>query len=222
MERTGPVRVTQSGLIPPERVRLAMMLVLALAALDGVYLIFVGGWPILAIGAASILSALAYSGGPFPLASHGLGDLFVFIFFGLCAVCGTYWVQAHALPGIVIAAAAPPGLLITAILVINNYRDMANDRKTGKRTLAVLLGKAGTRAEYVILLVVAYVIPVALLALGQARWFGLLPLLTLPLAYRLGRSLFAIEEGPALNRTLGGTAQLALLFSILFAVGLIL
>jgi 1,4-dihydroxy-2-naphthoate octaprenyltransferase len=161
-ERLGPVRVTASGLISPGQLRWGMVAVFGLAALDGLYLIQVGGWPILAVGVASILAALLYTGGPFPFGYYGLGDLFVFIFFGLVAVCGTYYVQALTLTGPVVLAAVPPGLLITAILVVNNLRDIETDAKAGKRTLAVMLGRDGTRAEYRLLLALAYILPLAL------------------------------------------------------------
>ncbi len=221
-DRQGPLRVTQSGLISPERVRMGMAVVFGLAALIGVYLIIAGGWPILVIGVASILSALAYSGGPFPLASHGLGDLFVFIFFGLAAVCGTYYVQALALPVGVILAAVPVGLLITAILVVNNTRDIESDARAGKRTLAVMLGERGARAEYAILLAAAYLVPIVLWLSGGATLWALLPLLSLPLAVSLAQGLYRAPGGPAMNALLARTAQLALVFSILFSIGLAL
>ncbi len=220
-ERLGPVRVAASGLISLRDLRLGMAAVFGLTALIGVYLIAVGGWPILAIGAASILAALAYSGGPFPLASHGLGDLFVFLFFGLAAVCGTYYAQARALDGYVALAAFPPGLLITAILVVNNLRDINTDRKTGKRTLAVILGPRGSRVEYTLLLTASYAIPVLLWALGHYRIPALLPLLSLPLTAPLLRLIWH-ESGRELNRGLADTARLALIFSVLFAIGLAL
>ena len=190
-ERKGPLRVTQSGLISPQRVRAAMLLTFALAALVGIYLIAIGGWPILAIGTASILAALAYSGGPFPLASHGLGELFVFIFFGLTAVCGTYFVQAMTLTLLTVVVAIPVGLLITAILVVNNLRDIDTDRKTGKRTLAVMLGQRGTRIEFVALLTIAFLIPTILWLTGTLTVWVLLPLLTLPLAVSLSRKIYS-------------------------------
>lgn len=221
-DRKGPIRVTQAGLIPPEQVRGAMILTLILSALIGVYLIIVGGMPILIIGVASILSTLAYSGGPFPLASNGLGDLFVFIFFGLCAVCGTYWVQALSLPLLVIAAAVPPGLLITAILVVNNLRDIDNDRRAGKRTLAVILGEPGARAEYVILFVIAYLVPAMMMAWGYLKFWALAPLLTMPMAYRLINAMNGPNEGTIMNKTLAGTAQLSLFYSLLFSIGIVM
>ena len=221
-ERLGPVRVTQSGLLPPEKVRLGMVLAFTLAALVGLYLITVGGLPVLVIGVASILAALAYSGGPFPLGSHGLGDLFVFIFFGLAAVGGTYYVQSGTLTPFVLLGATPVGLLITDILVVNNLRDIESDARAGKRTLAVLLGKRGTRAEYLLLAAVAYLIPPAMWLIGRASIWILLPWLTLPLIMRQSRRVAGGVSGRPLNGVLASTAQIALLFSLLFALGLIL
>ena len=141
-DRLGPPRVTQSGLIPANQVRAGMILILILSLIPGIYLLTLGGLPVLIIGLACICAALAYSGGPFPLASHGLGDLFVFIFFGLVAVCGTYYVQALHLTPLVWLMGVIEGLLITAILVVNNLRDIQSDRQTGKRTLAVIIGRS--------------------------------------------------------------------------------
>jgi len=218
-ERLGPVRVTQSGLIPPGEVKRAMILALFSAGLLFLYLISIGGTIILVIGIASILAALAYSGGPYPLASHGLGELFVFIFFGLVAVCGTYLVQAGELSWMVVIASVPPGLLITAIMVVNNLRDRETDRRAGKNTLAVILGKQGTVREYVFLLVVSYLVPVFLF-FGNLSIEILLPFLTLPYGLSLIREV-RNEQGRVLNETLAKTARLSLLFSLLFAFGLI-
>lgn len=217
--RLGPVRVTQSGLIAPERVLGAMWLTLALAGICGGYLAVVGGWPVVAIGLAAVAGVIGYSGGPYPLASHGLGDLFVFIFFGPVAVCGTYYVQALTLTGIAAMWSIPPGLLIAAILVVNNLRDRDTDRAAGKRTLAVMLGPLGTRIEYTILVMLAYALPVFMLAAGAASPLLLLPLLTLPFGLRCIRGIFR-EKGRALNARLGATAMLSLWFSMLLAIGI--
>jgi 1,4-dihydroxy-2-naphthoate octaprenyltransferase len=232
--RLGPTRVAASGIMPLERLRIGIAVAFGSAALVGLYLVLVGGWPILIVGIGAILSALAYTGGPFPLGYHGLGDLFVFIFFGLAAVCGTYYVQAMALAPVVIVAAVPVGTLTVAILVVNNLRDIETDAQTGKRTLAVRLGRKYTRLEYVLLLAVAYAVPLLiwlaqywpsarrLLALdGTVSPAILLPWLTLPLAVRWVRTLYT-TEGPPLNKALAGTANLELFFSLLFAVGLAL
>lgn len=219
-ERLGPLRVTASGLISPGQLRWGMVVVFGLAALDGLYLIQVGGWPILAVGVASILAALLYTGGPFPFGYYGLGDLFVFVFFGLVAVCGTYYVQALTLTWPAVVAAVPPGLLITAILVVNNLRDIETDAKAGKRTLAVMIGRAATRWEYRILLGVAYLLPL-LLWLGYGYSFlVLLPWLTLPLPIQLIDKISTKVDGSSLNHALAGTARLSLAFSLLLAVGL--
>jgi 1,4-dihydroxy-2-naphthoate octaprenyltransferase len=220
--RKGPTRVAQSGLIPLPQLRAGIIVTFALAALAGLYLVLVGGWPILVLGIAALLSALAYTGGPFPVGYHGLGDLFVFVFFGLAAVCGTYYVQALTLSASVVLAAVPAGALITAILVVNNLRDIDTDRQAGKRTLAVLMGARATRLEYVLLLAVSYLVPPLFLALGWASAWVLLPFLSLPLAGRLVRTIYTTTEGPPLNKALAGTANLALVFCLLFALGLVL
>lgn len=221
--RKGPLRVTQAGLIPPEAVRKGMTAVFSAAAAVGLYLVTVGGWPILAVGAASILAALAYSGGPWPLASHGLGDLFVFLFFGLAAVGGTYYVQAGEITPLSLAVAVPPGLLITAILVVNNVRDIDTDGRTGKRTLAVRLGPRGSLAEYLTLLGGAYVTAVLLWVSGRTGPWVLLTAFSLPMAIPLVRTLrHRHDDGTEMNRALAGTARLTFLFCLLFGVGLLL
>jgi 1,4-dihydroxy-2-naphthoate polyprenyltransferase len=220
-ERMGPTRVTSAGLLTPDAMRWGMLVIFGAASLIGLYLIWVGGWPIFIAGLAALLAAIAYTGGPFPFGYYGLGDLFVFIFFGLVAVCGTYYVQAHTLPATVVGAAVPPGLLITAILVVNNLRDIDTDRRANKRTLAVRLGRRGTQIEYLLLLLVAYFTPLWLwLGQEQSRWV-LLPWLSLPLALPLLRAVFT-SQGKALNRILAGTARLSLVFSVLLALGVLI
>lgn len=220
-DRLGPVRVTQSGLISPSGVKAGLSVTIGLAVLCGLYLIYAAGLPVLAVGLASILAALAYSGGPYPLASHGLGDLFVFIFFGLIAVCGTYYVQALKVIWPVFFISIPEGLLITSILVVNNLRDIDTDGKGGKNTLAVRLGKKGTRIEYIVLVAVSYLIPVILLLTGVFSPWVLLTLLSLPMAIKYTRFI-CTESGEVLNDALAGTAKLALVFSLLLSIGLIL
>ena len=220
-ERLGPTRATATGLLSPAEVRAGMVVVFGLAALIGLYLIYVGGWQILALGVASILAAVAYTGGPFPFGYYGLGDIFCFIFFGLGAVCGTYFVQARTLTSDAWLAAIPVGALITAILVVNNLRDIDTDRKANKRTLAVMVGRSGTRAEYLLLVVIAYLIPLFLwLVHGRTLWV-MLPWLSLLLAVPLVRKVFTLEGRP-LNAVLAGTARLSLVFSLLLAIGLVL
>ena len=226
-DRTGPTRVAASGLISLRELKLGLAAVLALAAVVGAYLIWVGGLPIFVIGVAGMISAVIYSGGPLPLSANGLGDLFVFVFFGLAAVVGTYYVQALTVTPAAWIAAIAPGTLITAILVVNNLRDIDSDARAGKRTLAVRLGAAGARGEYTLLLALAYLTPVALLAalalqetLQPVDLLALLPWLTLPKALRLRGVIYSGVQGPVLNKTLAGTAQLSLWFSALFAAGL--
>ncbi len=218
-DRQGPTRVTAAGLLSPQQMRLGIAVVFGLAALVGLYLIYVGGWPVLAAGAAAIVAALAYTGGPFPYGYYGLGELFVFLFFGLVAVLGTYYVQAGTVSGDAWLVALPVGMLITAVLIVNNYRDRFTDARAGKRTLAVLLGPRGARIEYGVALALAYAMPL-LLAWRRGGWL-LLPLLTLPLAWRAAREL-QTRDGRALNQTLAGTARLSLLFSVLLALGLVI
>ena len=221
LDRLGPVRVTQSGLIPPNRVRSAMIMTFCGALTVGLYLTAVAGWPILAVGMACILASLAYSGGPFPLASHGLGDLFVFIFFGFVAVCGTYYVQAQQLTMQVLWLSAPVGFLITAIIVVNNLRDISTDQKSGKNTLAVILGERGTKLEYLLLVIGAYIMPTAFFISGGFSVWVLLPLISIPLSVP---NIIAVykDKGPSLNRVLAKTAVLSLVFSLLLSAGLVI
>lgn len=219
-ERVGPLRVTTAGLLSPREVQAGMVVVFGLAALCGLYLISLGGWPILLIGVLSIAAAIAYTAGPLPFGYYGLGDLGVFVFFGLAAVCGTYYVQARTLTLAVWLAAVAMGCLVTAILVVNNVRDADTDAAAGKRTLAVLLGRQGARIEYLVLLVIAYVVPLILWLGLDYRPGVLLAWLTLPLAYRQTRAVFTVL-GPALNKTLAGTAQLAVAYALALAVGVV-
>lgn len=220
-ERQGPLRVTQAGLLTPVQVKRGTWVIFGLAAVCGLYLAFLRGPVVIAIGLAAILSAIAYTGGPFPLGYYGLGDLLVFVYFGLAAVAGTYFVQAGTVTPAVWWMAVPVGLIITAILVVNNLRDIENDRTVGKHTLAVRLGKRGTRVEYMTCMIVAYLaIPLAAL-LGIVPWFALLTWLSLPLAYKATKTVFT-QQGRPLNAALAGTGQTALVFSLLFWAGILL
>jgi len=220
-ERLGPTRTVQSGLLSARAVRRAMVLVFALALLVGVYLTSVAGVAIVVIGLCSIAAAVAYTGGPYPLGYHGLGDVFVMLFFGFVAVCGTAFVQLGTVPALAYWASVPVGALATAILVVNNVRDRETDAQAGKRTLAVRLGKAGGIAEYASLIGVAYLVPVVLLLTSQAGVWVLLPGVTLVPAVALVRQI-GHHEGRALNPTLVNTAKLLLGFGLLFMLGLVL
>jgi len=220
-ERLGPVRVTQAGLLPPERVMLGMWAVFGLATLIGVYLVIVAGWPVVLIGLFSILAGIAYTGGPYPLGYHGLGDVFVFVFFGLVAVAGTYFVQAGAVSPLAVWASIPIGLLATAILVVNNLRDIETDARAGKRTLAVRLGKRGAQWEYALLVAGAFLSPLVMWVLGLAPVWVLLAWLSGLRLPGLLRLIF-IQSGRPLNAALAGTGRLELEFAVLFSIGLIL
>jgi 1,4-dihydroxy-2-naphthoate octaprenyltransferase len=210
-DRVGPKRVTQSGLVPPRTVKLAAWIAFGLSALFGIALAGIAGWPVLAIGAASVASGWLYTGGPWPLGYHGLGDLFVFIFFGLVATCGTAYAQALYVPGEAWLAGAAVGSLATAILAVNNLRDRETDARVGKNTLAVKIGARATRIQYAILLLVPFGIAVALGTL----W----PLLALAPAVPALRTVLT-RSGGELNRGLGQTARVQILYSILLALGL--
>jgi 1,4-dihydroxy-2-naphthoate octaprenyltransferase len=221
-ERVGPLRVTQAGLIAPAEVRRAMILVLAAAMVPGAYLVAVAGWAVVWIGLVSIACAVLYTGGPAPLAYHGLGDVFVFVFFGLVAVGGTYYVQARAWPVDAWLAGAGIGALSTAVLVVNNLRDIGTDAAVGKRTLAVRLGSAGTRGEYALLLAVAAGVP----AIGVA-WLGwpasaLGALVAAPLAVAPARAVFTHTSPRDLLPALGGTARVLAVYGTALALGLAL
>ncbi|NPA93759.1 MAG: 1,4-dihydroxy-2-naphthoate polyprenyltransferase [Chloroflexi bacterium] len=220
-ERLGPVRVTQAGLLSPKEVTRGMWVAFGLAALVGIYLIIEAGWPVVLIGLTAILAAIGYTGGPMPYGYYGLGDLFVFIYFGLAAVVGTYFVQARTVSPAAWWAAVPLGLLAVAILVVNNLRDIPTDRKAGKRTLAVLLGARGARLEYDLCLVGAYGTVTLAVLLGAFPPGALLTWLSLPWAWRV-RGIVHTQEGRALNPALGKTGQLVLLFGALLAIGMAL
>lgn len=217
-DRIGPVRAVAAGLISAAAMKRAMIAAFAVAAAFGVYLALVGGWPIIALGLASILSGIAYTGGPWPLGYHGLGDVFVLGFFGFGAVCGTAYVQLGRIPALAVWAALPVGALATAILVVNNLRDRATDARAGKRTLAVRLGRRGALVEYAALLATAYAVPLGLAAAGRP-WLAL-PLATAPIALARLRELAGAALGPVFNRCLAATAQLMLLHGALLAAGL--
>ena len=218
-ERLGPRRAVQSGLISPEAMRRATILVFGLAILVGLYLAARGGWPIVVVGVASILCGVLYTGGPYPLGYRGLGDLFVLVFFGPVAVAGTYWVQALELDWRPIVAGLGPGLISVAILAVNNLRDRQTDAKAGKRTLAVRLGVRFTRIEYTASVLVACLSPLVFMASGAAGVGMLLPLLALLAAWPVHRTVWQRTDGPALNGALADTGRLLMLYAVLFCIG---
>jgi 1,4-dihydroxy-2-naphthoate octaprenyltransferase len=220
-DRLGPVRVTQAGLLAPYTVRRGAILTFTLAGIFGLYLIWVAGWPVALIGLAAILAGLAYTAGPWPLAYNGLGDLFTWIFFGFIAVCGTTYVQLQRVPFLAWMGGLALGALITALLTVNNIRDILSDRAAGRRTIPVIFGRQGGLIEYSFCLVVAYLVPPIIHSITEGNFWQFLPLLTLPEAFRLLRFI-AATQGRALNRALGGTARLVLWYGGLLAIGIVL
>lgn len=221
--RQGPLRVTQSGLLSPRQMLIGTTVVFALAAVVGLYLVIVGGWAILLIGLVSIACAIAYTAGPFPLAYRGLGDVFAFLFFGVVAVMGTYFLQSGRVTGLSFAASLPNALFATCIIVVNNLRDIESDRAARKRTLAVRIGERATRIQYIVMLTLAYLVPLLLWASGAVQaWTGLIPWISAPIAFALARELWRTPRSPALNPLLARTARLNLIFSTLFSLGLLI
>jgi 1,4-dihydroxy-2-naphthoate octaprenyltransferase len=220
-DRLGPVRVTAGGLVPPRQVLRATYLSFALAVLCGAYLVVKAGPELLAVGAASILAGVLYTGGPRPYGYEGLGELFVFLFFGLVAVTGSYFVQVQALPWQAFVEAVPVGLLASAILVVNNVRDLETDRRAGKRTLAVRLGRPRTRWLYVAMVGGAFVVAPAPWALGSMSAWLLLCWLAIVPALAVVRTVRTRVDGPALNGALAATGQLQLIFCLLLSAGIL-
>jgi 1,4-dihydroxy-2-naphthoate octaprenyltransferase len=220
-ERIGPVRVTAGGLVPPRQVLIATYLTFGAAVLCGVYLIAVAGWALLAVGAASILAGILYTGGPRPYGYDGLGEVFVFLFFGIVAVTGSYFVQRKGLPWEAFALAVPVGLLIAAILVVNNARDIDTDRRAGKRTLAVRLGRERTRALFAVIVAAAFLTSWVPWFAGALSPWLLLTVASAPLAFGVVQMVRTHVDGPSLNQALARTAKLALLFCLLLCAGVL-
>jgi 1,4-dihydroxy-2-naphthoate polyprenyltransferase len=220
-ERLGPVRVTQAGLLAPGKVKRGMWVCFAVAAFLGLYVAWASSWLILLVGAAAVLAALAYSGGPLPYGYYGLGELGVFLFFGVAAVCGTYYGQAKLVTTAAIFISIAMGCLSSAILVVNNLRDIQTDQVGGKKTLAVLMGAGLTRWEYFGLIAFAYIIPVLLWIGGFASTWVLLAFGSIPLAVRTCLKANRMN-GKALNALLAETGQLELVFALLLGLGLII
>jgi 1,4-dihydroxy-2-naphthoate octaprenyltransferase len=217
--RLGPIRAVQSGLLTPKQARLGLGLVLAGCVLVGTYLVAVSGWPLLAVGILSMLAALAYTAGPYPLGYHGLGDAFVFLFFGPVAVVGTQFAVVGTVTASAFWAAVPMGALTTNILVVNNLRDRAEDAQTGKRTLAVRFGERFALGQALALLSLAYLTTVYFGVRTGSPWPLVLPLISLPLAIRWFLQLRS-TRGRAMNALLARAAQILILFGSLFALGL--
>jgi 1,4-dihydroxy-2-naphthoate octaprenyltransferase len=221
-DRLGPVRVTAGGLMPPRRVLVGTWVAFGLAVAAGSYLAAVAGWELLVVGVVSIAAGVLYTGGPRPYGYEGLGELFVFVFFGLVAVGGSYFVQSEDLRWEAVALGVPVGLLASAILVVNNVRDVETDRRAGKRTLAVRLGRERAVGVFSVMLALSYAaLPAITVASDLEPWI-LLPLVSLPLALPLWPTLSARRDGPSLNKLLADTGRLLAVFSLLLAAGLLL
>jgi len=219
-ERRGPPRAVQSGWLTPVEMRAGIAGAVALATASGLGLVAVGGWPIALAGLLSLGAALAYTGGPWPLGYHGLGDLCVFLFFGPVGVAGSHYVQAGVLSPLALWASLPVGALVTAILVVNNLRDLAGDARAGKRTLAVRLGARATRSYLALLLALGFAAPLVLVAAGRAPATAALPLVALPLGFRLALAVQRARDSAEWNAALAESARLAGVFGLLFAAGL--
>jgi 1,4-dihydroxy-2-naphthoate octaprenyltransferase len=221
-DRLGPVRVTAGGLVPPKQVLVATYVSFGLAVLAGVYLIVVAGWLLLVVGVASILAGVAYTGGPKPYGYEGLGEVFVFLFFGIVAVAGSFFVEVKHLDWEAFALAVPVGLLAAAILVVNNIRDIDSDRRAGKRTLAVRMGRERTRTWFAVIVYLAFVLAPVTWIFGPVKPWVLLPWLTLFLAAKVVRVVRNQTDGPSLNGALARSGMLQLAFCTLLAAGLLL
>ena len=220
-DRLGPTRITVSGFVTVDAVMRATALVLGLAVLTGLPLVLRGGWPILVLGLAAIVCAVAYTGGPVPLAYLGLGEVFVFLFFGLAAVAGTAYVQTGELTALAVATSIPVGALAVAILVVNNLRDIHTDRRAGKRTVAVRLGERGTLWEFAGLLIVAGAAPVVFWVVGWLNWACVLTILWWPFGAGFWNQV-STRTGRELNPTLGNTGRALLYYSLALAAALVI
>ncbi len=221
-DRTGPLRVTQSGLLTPRQVWLGVFVTFGVAVVAGLYLTWVAGWLVLVIGAASLISGIAYTAGPFPLAYHGFGDIFVLLFFGYAAVGGTVYVVGDGLPPLTWFAATAVGALTVNILVVNNIRDIETDRRAGRKNLPVVLGRKAAQWEFAIMLVAAYAVPFILVCKQVTSPWVLLSILTLPQGIKIWGILRTGQSGQALNPVLGQTAQHLLRYSLLFTLGVLI
>jgi len=220
-ERVGPKRALNEGWVTTTQMKTAIYLTFGTAFLMGLYLVYIGGPFILTIGILSIIAGFMYTGGPFPLAYNGLGDLFVFLFFGFVGTIGTYFINTSTVSSQALLASIPVGALVTNILVVNNYRDFEQDRKAGKRTLAVMFGKNFALGEYLTLLGSSFAVPLIMFVYYDLNAWIFLPYLTLPFAYKLIIMLLN-RHGSELNPALELTAKLSALFGVLFSVGLVL
>lgn len=220
-ERKGPVRVLASNLITTKEMKTAIIIVFIVTFILGLYLVHISTYITLLIGLLSIFAGIAYTAGPYPLAYNGLGDVFVFLFFGVIGTVGTYYVQAVEVTPLAFWASIPVGALITNILVVNNYRDIEEDRTVGKNTLSVKMGKKFTRYQYLVFVVLSYLVLFVVYFTFKRSIYIFLPFLTIPMAVKLIKMIFTYQ-GEQLNKTLELTAKLSAIYGLLFAVGILL
>jgi 1,4-dihydroxy-2-naphthoate octaprenyltransferase len=221
-ERLGPPRMVALGLIRPRQMWIAAWVAIGIGAVAGVFLTIIAGWIVVVIGVSSVVAMLGYVGGPYPYGYHGFGELFVFVFFGLIATVGARYVQNQTVPLAAWLLAIPVGMLVTAILVANNYRDLETDRSTGKRTLAVVMGRARTKAFFALLVYGAFVAIAAFAIAGWTPTSTLFAALLIPFATVPVRIVYAKTDGPALIRALKGTARLHLWVGVSLAAAVAL
>lgn len=220
--RLGPTRVTQSGLLSVREVWTGAGVVALLASAGGAYLAWVGGWPVLVMGLAAILGAVLYTVGPFAMEDYGTGDLFALLFFGLVAVGGTTYILTGKLTPLSWMGGLGAGVLVTAILVVNNVRDIESDRRAGRKNIPVVWGRKTGEMEYLLMLIIAYCVPIVTLLAGFSSAWILLPLLSLPRAVQLFYQIRTLPAGPGFNRLLANTAQLVLIYCMLFSAGILI
>ncbi len=220
-ERLGPERALASGLLSVNEMKVGILITFFICFSLGLYLVYLAGWIVLLIGILSIAAGIAYTAGPYPLAYNGLGDVFVFIFFGIIGTCGTYFVQSLSVNTFVLLSSIPVGALITNILIVNNYRDAEEDEKNNKRTLSVIFGRDFSRYQFTILLVLSYIIPIVLFFYFDQSFWIFLPFITLPAAFRL---IYMLKNfsGRSLNKTLELSAKFSALYGLLFSIGIVL
>jgi len=221
IKRKGPRRVLATGLISVSEMRLAIILVFGLTFVLGLYLVYSSGILILWVGILSIFAGIIYTAGPFPLAYNGLGDLFVFIFFGIVGTMGTYYVQTQEISFLAFLVSIPVGALITNILIVNNYRDIEEDREANKRTLAVILGRTFSRWQYIFLIMISYLTSFIMYLNFNYKLWIFLPMLTIPISIILIKMLYTLK-GQELNKTLELSAKFAGIYGLLLSIGLIL
>lgn len=220
-ERKGPQRVLASGLISVAEMKAGIFIIFFTAFILGLYLVYAGGIVILIIGILSIIAGLAYTAGPYPLAYNGLGDIFVFTFFGIIGTAGTYYLHTHEFSFLSILSSVPVGALVTNILVVNNFRDIEEDKAAGKNTLAVYLGRTYTRYQFIILTLISFLVPAILFLFYDFSWGIFLTYFTIPIAYKIIIMLYRLE-GVELNKTLELTAKLSAVYGLLYSLGILL